>query len=905
MTGSDDKSTVMAPPAAAPVAPAALLRGLLSAAGYGALVVSLAVVVLGIGDRDLGPKQLGLALGGFGLLLVRDWLASPAATRTGDQARYLTVALELAALTVLLAVWRLEGPGVYERIVPLAFVGFLLHHALAARFRPVFFLALSVAGIGVIFGITNGALLLAVGLGLIAVCHLPVAFRTRVAILVAAGTGLGLMRAGVLPWNLPAPVWPILASMFMFRLVVYLYDLRHGNAPPGVMQRLSYFFMLPNTVFPLFPVVDSSNWHRRYYDAPAHAIYQRGVDWMFRGVLHLIAYRFLYQRLTLSPAEVTDTATLAQYLVVTFGLYLRVSGQFHLIVGLLHLFGHRLPETHRLYFLASSFTDLWRRINIYWKDFVQKVFFFPVYFRVRKKGETYALVVATLAAFAATWFLHSYQWFWILGRPLVSVPDVLFWVILGSLVLSNSMSERKRGRIRKLDDRGFSAREIVRLGLGTGVTFLAMCMLWTVWNSSTMTEWITLFSAAEWRSGRLLLFLAGAFAIAFVVAAAARWATSVAGRLGEAESPRQFVRQAAVVSAGLAALFLVDSNPVSSRLSLETRAVIGDLHRPDLNPRDADLLRRGYYENLMGVSRLNTQLWEVLNQRPDDWVFIAQTPAGRETGDFLDKELVPGAGILFRGKPFRVNQWGMRDREYAKEPAPGTTRVAILGASYVVGSGVADGQPFESVLEDLLNEGGDGKRYEILNFAVQGYTPPQQLHLLERRVLDFRPQAVWHVAHHAEPGVSADHVIKMVRAGVPLPYPYLEDLVRRAGVTPALTEQEAHRLLRPFHEELIRWIYGEFVARCRERGVLPVWIFLPTGLVAPAENRVEEILPIAREAGFTVVDLSNVYEGHDLDRIMIAVYDRHPTPEGHRIIARRLLDELRARPELFGPAPAR
>ena len=61
----------------------------------------------------------------------------------------------------------------------------------------------------------------------------------------------------------------------------------------------------------------------------------------------------------------------------TFLLYLRVSGQFHLIVGLLHLFGFRLPETHKLYYLAHSFTELWRRINIYWTDFMMKPVFYP------------------------------------------------------------------------------------------------------------------------------------------------------------------------------------------------------------------------------------------------------------------------------------------------------------------------------------------------------------------------------------------------------------------------------------------------------------------------------------------------------------------------------------------------
>ncbi len=87
-----------------------------------------------------------------------------------------------------------------------------------------------------------------------------------------------------------------------------------------------------------------------------------------------------------------DLGDLVQFMLGTFLLYLRVSGQFHLIVGLLHLFGFRLPETHKLYYLAHSFTELWRRINIYWTDFMMKTVFYPTYFQVKKLGPSTALV---------------------------------------------------------------------------------------------------------------------------------------------------------------------------------------------------------------------------------------------------------------------------------------------------------------------------------------------------------------------------------------------------------------------------------------------------------------------------------------------------------------------------------
>jgi hypothetical protein len=66
------------------------------------------------------------------------------------------------------------------------------------------------------------------------------------------------------------------------------------------------------------------------------------------------------------------------------------------------MFGFNLPETHHLYYLATSFTDFWRRINIYWKDFVMKLFFYPTHFKLRKMGPIRAMSVATLVTFLAT-----------------------------------------------------------------------------------------------------------------------------------------------------------------------------------------------------------------------------------------------------------------------------------------------------------------------------------------------------------------------------------------------------------------------------------------------------------------------------------------------------------------------
>jgi D-alanyl-lipoteichoic acid acyltransferase DltB (MBOAT superfamily) len=288
--------------------------------------------------------------------------------------RFMIVAIQLALLLIVIRQFQVESSA-FLRIALLAFGGFAVHALLPMRFRLPFFVVLSLAGIAIVFGLHEGAWLVAIGLLLIGICHLPISFWVRVALLVAAGGVLVVQRADWLqaPWS--QAIWPILGSMFMFRLIVYLYDLRHEPVPASPWRTIAYFFLLPNVCFPLFPVVDYKTFRRNYYDADEDKIYQQGVDWMVRGVIQLILYRFIYYYVTLAPSEVSSPATLAQFVVSNFLLYLRVSGQFHLIVGMLYLFGFRLPETHHRYYLAASFTDFWRRINMYWKEFMLKIFY--------------------------------------------------------------------------------------------------------------------------------------------------------------------------------------------------------------------------------------------------------------------------------------------------------------------------------------------------------------------------------------------------------------------------------------------------------------------------------------------------------------------------------------------------
>lgn len=416
----------------------------------------------------------------------RDARESHATPRLGG---FLALTAQLAGLLLVFHLYHLEKP---EFVIMSAgvFGAFLVHYWLPFRFKEVFWVTVSMVGAFWLVEPRVAELLIGVGLAFFLILRSPVPFRWRVLLLSAIFAAL---IYGCATTRLPIPIafYPVFGAIFMFRIIIYVYDLAHAKEPARLLPFLSYFFVLPNYYFVLFPVIDFQTMRRTYYQRDIHDIAQRGIHWMARGAIQLMLYRLvLYFNDPYLPDRVTSLGALLATMVLTFLLYLNVSGTFHLIVGMLHLFGYDLPETHRRYLLANSFLDFWRRINIYWKDFMVKIVYFPVYFRLRKRGELGAQATATVAVFLVTWVLHSYQFFWVEGRYTLTWPDTIFWGILGILVVANVFYDSLHKHQQK--DSSWQARAIhAAQVLGT---FVVITTLWSLWSSPSLSAWIYLIT---------------------------------------------------------------------------------------------------------------------------------------------------------------------------------------------------------------------------------------------------------------------------------------------------------------------------------------------------------------------------------------------------------------------------
>ncbi|MBK8005238.1 MAG: hypothetical protein IPK12_15250 [Gemmatimonadetes bacterium] len=818
-------------------------------------------------------------------------------------ARVGILALQLALTALVVRELRIESFALYTVMV-VAAVAFPVHALLAPVLRMRAFAVISVAGLVLVLQPKAALAVFGIGAVLVGLVQLPVRWGVKLALLSVAGVGLALLRTGTIPSPLPHALWPVLGAIFMFRLALYAHAWRHKEAPTGFWPTLGYFAMLPNVAFPLFPVVDYKAFIRNHYDAPDFLIYERGMRWIARGVVHLALYRLVYHHVTMDPLDVRSLGQLVQFTLSTFLLYLRVSGQFHLIVGVLHLFGFNLPETHHLYYLASSFTDLWRRINLYWTNFMMKLVYYPAFFRLRKHGQETALLLSTAIVFLMTWLLHAYQTFWLLGAPHFTVPDALFWGILGVLVLVTTVYEKRRAR-RPAQRRWELGRALQVIGVFTG-----MSLLWSLWSSESVTEWASLFHAAGQTSTSEVLALGALLALALVVAGYPWGAATLAAAPEPAPALGAQLRAGGLRLALLGSVAALGQPAVRSALPLALRPYAESVGEPGLNARDEAMLQRGYYEQLNAADRTGGQVWNAVAERPRGWgAGLMELGWTRPVPGVLLAELPPDLHQTYKGQPFTTNAWGMRDQAYTLEKPVDTYRVAVLGPSLVMGYGIGDGEPFEAQLEAMLAAEGTHPRVELLNFAFEGHSLTQQLATFRQRAAQFRPDLVLVTLTPIEHRVAAEHVRRLMAAGASVEVPYLARVIEQAGITSADRHADVVRRLRPYDEDLMHHALRALVEQIAEAGARPALMLvrMPTQPAGPLARSAE----LAAEAGFTVLDLSHAYDGHEENQLRVGPWDRHPNAEANRLLAVALQHELQrtrllptSTPDPVSPVPS-
>lgn len=757
---------------------------------------------------------------------------------------------------------------------------FLIHFVSPKPYRQWVFVLATIAGTFFLLSFWESLTLIGIAFGMIGITNLRIDLRWRKWILLVVAGLLVYARMNPINGWLSSSVLTILGSIFMFRMLVFLYEIKHQKQPVSFVTQISYFFMLPNLVFPLFPVVDFKLFHRQYDAGKDPAVYQRGILLMAKGIFFLFVYRMIYSFLLPVSAEIDSLNSLVAYMSIAYLLTIRLAGIFHFSVGALHLFGYRLPDVFNNHFFASGFGDLWRRINIYWKDFIIKLYFNPFFFRFKKYGIKTAIALATIFSFVITLLFHQYQTFWITGVWQIGAKDMVFWGFFGLAVMIGSLWQND---IHKKDTFLGSIVLSGRIIL----TFLTVSVLWSVWSAQSLSTWYGMAKltqevpTVEW-----IVFTGILVVMAF--------AGGAGHHLSKGISMADFNKVAGFFPLALLVMLVMGFN----RLTLDkfwnerlTESTIESIFYQTLNEDDLEQQTAGYYDDILqsgNVLSTRTQEREVALYAKE----FEKTGIVQKSQTPIERRFTPNFHLTFQGIDFDINQWGMRDKPYNQTPPPGVTRMAMAGSSIEMGSRVKKELIFESILEERLNYDASVKAdsIELLNFSVYAREIAQQAHLIKSELVDFKPQYLLIFHHYEDWGILKSTIrrLKTINYDYALfqeAYDKLEDSYGRLSV------------LNPLEIEILNGLHADVYETCISNGIQPILVMMPT--LKPQrdfrerKSKLDEVSDQASEIGYKVIDLRAAYKGFDPASLRISHNDYHPNAMGHKLLADKLEPVLR------------
>lgn len=329
-----------------------------------------------------------------------------------------------------------------------------------------------------------------------------------------------------------------------------------------------------------------------------------------------------------------------------------------------------------------------------------------------------------------------------------------------------------------------------------------------------------------------------------------------------------------------------------------------------------DARNDGYYEELLDAGEQRGRggwFTTPAEMAPADWPRLHETDGVVWDEPFQRFRLRPGADLDYKGARLGVNELGLRDRPTTIEKPAGTRRVAMVGASILMGSGVPVGETFENRVEDAVAQGVLGNRgpVEFLNFGVAGYRLDQLADVVVSRLEPFDPDAVVLVLNDlaVNPNWSR-HIAWLVQESRDLRHDFVRDAVAAAGVSSDDDARVLAARLEPQRDAVIEGALRLAIDWCEARDIpLVLMTLAQPSRTSTFPDRVDEIRPLLDALDLEILEVADAFDTHpDPESLWIRPWDRHPTSEGNRILAERLLQAMRSRSDLtdriLGPARA-
>lgn len=266
-------------------------------------------------------------------------------------------------------------------------------------------------------------------------------------------------------------------------------------------------------------------------------------------------------------------------------------------------------------------------------------------------------------------------------------------------------------------------------------------------------------------------------------------------------------------------------------------------------------------------------------------------------------ELQPGLDTWYKGTRFVSNSAGLRDAEYSTAKPDDTFRVAVLGSSWTMGSGVAIENVWHSVMERKLSEAAGGRRIEFINFGVDQYGFGEIIATLKQKALPYEPDLILVAITNYTPAVLWDDA-QPPYTELERRHPFFDSHALRVinhrlnlGLFPPDTSQRA----RAEGNGTIRTQLQRFTDELEEvQSSSGIPFVIAKLAITRAWDKPEEPnrrSPLSTSETLTYVDLRQpvIDRGYERNELIISVWDSHPNELAHELIADALADALVSR----------
>lgn len=243
-----------------------------------------------------------------------------------------------------------------------------------------------------------------------------------------------LASLGVSAFAVPKIALPLGVSFIVFEKITYLVDLyRHAARPAAsLFDYLNYVFLFPKLL--AGPIV-------KYHDIagqltrPSHR-YEDVRDGLLRFIRGLAKKVLIADALSPMadavfklPAAGLDPASAWLGLICfTLQIYFDFSGYSDMAIGLGRILGFKLQENFNTPYLATSFTDFWRRWHISLSSWIKEYLYIPLGGSRVSPARSYANLCI---CFLLSGLWHGASWnfvIWGCYHGLVLAADRAFWL---------------------------------------------------------------------------------------------------------------------------------------------------------------------------------------------------------------------------------------------------------------------------------------------------------------------------------------------------------------------------------------------------------------------------------------------------------------------------------------------